>query len=57
VLRVWVEQSNGQQVRARVLAIQGSRADMHELGVAAGVSAILELVSEGLSAVAAGGDD
>jgi hypothetical protein len=52
VVRAWAEPGTGpQSLRARVLAISGPDSEMHELGVAAGMAAILELVADGLQAV------
>ena len=49
VVRAWVEPDAGPKgLRARVLAITGHEADMQEVGVAAGLPAILELVEEAL---------
>jgi hypothetical protein len=51
VVRAWVEPEAGPKgLRARVLAITGHEADMQEVGVAAGLPAILELVEEALRA-------
>jgi len=51
VVRVWVEPDAGPKgLRARVLAITGHEADMQEVGVAAGLPAILELIEEALRA-------
>ena len=55
VVRAWVEPGGSPaDVRARVLIITGPGADMRELGVAAGLDEVLELVSEGLVSVARG---
>jgi hypothetical protein len=43
-------------LRARVLAIAGHEADMQEVGVAAGLPAILELVEQALRTVVPLGD-
>ena len=52
MVRAWAEPGTGPHgVRARVLAITGPESEMQELGVAAGVPAILELVEEGLRTV------
>jgi hypothetical protein len=57
VVRAWVEPEAGPKgLRARVLAITGHEADMQEVGVAAGLSAILELVEEALRTVVPIGD-
>jgi hypothetical protein len=49
VVRAWVEPGGGPGgIRARVLAINGPESKMHELGVATGMPAILELVEQGL---------
>ncbi len=57
VVRAWVEPDAGPKgVRARILAITGQDGDMQELGVAAGLSAILELVGEALRTVVPIGD-
>ena len=53
VVRAWVDPGGSPtDVRARVLIITGPDADMRELGVAAGLDEVLELVSEGLESVA-----
>lgn len=44
-------------LRARVLAITGQDSDMQELGVAAGLPAILALVEKALRTVVPLGDD
>jgi hypothetical protein len=55
VVRAWVEPgASPSDVRARVLIIEGPGADMRELGAAAGLDEVLELVSEGLVSVARG---
>jgi hypothetical protein len=52
VVRAWVEDAPGQeQLRARVLAISGPGAHTSELGVAAGLDDILELIADGLTSV------
>lgn len=52
VVRAWVEADVGpKDLRARVLAITGQGSDMQEVGVAAGMQEILELVEEGLRTV------
>jgi hypothetical protein len=57
VVRAWAESgSGGDQVRARVLAISGPDAQMQELGVAAGIDSILELIADGLEQVLSTGD-
>ncbi len=59
VVRAWTEDAPGQErLRARVLAISGPEAHTRELGVAAGLDNILELVADGLTAVLGGdGED
>ena len=55
VVRAWVEPGGSPtDVRARVLIITGPGGDLRELGVAAGLDEVLELVSEGLVSVARG---
>jgi hypothetical protein len=57
VVRAWVEPEAGPTgLRARVLAITGPGSDMREVGVAAGLPAILELVEEALRTVVPIGD-
>jgi hypothetical protein len=52
VVRAWAEPgSDPQSLRARVLAISGPDSQTEELGVAAGMTAILDLVADGLRAV------
>jgi hypothetical protein len=49
VVRAWAESgSSPSAVRARVLVISGPDAQVREIGVAAGVESILELVADGL---------
>jgi hypothetical protein len=57
VVRAWAESGSGSgQVRARVLAISGPDAQMEEIGVAAGMDSILELIADGLEQVLLPGD-
>jgi hypothetical protein len=57
VVRAWVEPEAGpKSLRARVLAITGHDADMQEVGVAAGLPAILALVEEAIRAAVPIGD-
>lgn len=57
VVRAWAESGSGaDQVRARVLAISGPDAQMQEIGVAAGIDSILELIADGLEQVLSPGD-
>jgi hypothetical protein len=56
VVRAWLEPgSEVEDVRARVLVVRSTDAQFHEIGVAAGLEAVLALVSQGLHSV--GGDD
>lgn len=49
IVRFWVESgSPPTDVRARVLVVRGADAELQEIGVAAGVEAVLSLVSRGL---------
>lgn len=49
VIRAWAESgSSPGAVRARVLIISGPDSQAREIGVAAGVAAILDLVADGL---------
>jgi hypothetical protein len=58
VVRAWVEPHDGTKgLRARVLAISGQYSDTEEVGVAAGLPAILVLVEEGLRTVVPIGDE
>jgi hypothetical protein len=58
VVRAWAgPESGAQRIRARVLAITGPEAETREVGAAAGVAAILDLVAEGLRTVLPGEDD
>lgn len=55
VVRAWLEpDSTVSQIRARVLVIHGVGAELHEIGVAAGLDAVLELTSEALHVVSDG---
>ena len=55
VVRAWVEPGGtASDVRARVLIVTGPEGDLRELGVAAGLDEVLELVSEGLVSVVRG---
>lgn len=52
VVRAWLEpDSTVSEVRARVLVIHGVEAELHEAGMAAGLDAVLELISEALRVV------
>ncbi len=52
VVRAWIEAGDeAEDVRARVLVVRGTQAELQEIGVAAGIDAVLSLVSEGLHAV------
>ena len=52
VVRAWIEAGAGtEDVWARVLVVRGTEAELQEVGVAAGLDAVLSLVSEGLHAV------
>lgn len=58
VVRAWVEPNAGPKgLRARVLAITGQDSDLQELGVAAGLPAILALVEKALHTAVPHGDD
>jgi hypothetical protein len=49
IVRFWVESgSPPTDVRARVLVVRGADAELQEIGIGAGVDAVLSLVSEGL---------
>ena len=55
VVRAWLEPGcQIEDVRARVLVVRSTDAEFHEVGVAAGLDAVLDLVSRGLRSV---GDD
>jgi hypothetical protein len=52
VVRAWLEEgSAATEVRARVLLVRGADPDLHEIGSAAGLDAVLSLVTEGLLSV------
>lgn len=49
VVRAWAESGSAAgAVRARVLIISGPEAEAREIGVAAGMGSILDLVADGL---------
>lgn len=49
VVRAWLEPgSEVEDVRARVLVVRSTDNEFHEVGVAAGLDAVLALVSQGL---------
>lgn len=49
VVRAWAESgSTREAVRARVLVIRGPESQTLEIGIAAGMDSILELVADGL---------
>jgi len=49
VVRAWAESgSTREEVRARVLVISGPDSQTREIGIAAGMDSILELVADGL---------
>ncbi len=53
VVRAWVEPGHDvADVRARVLAVGGPQSEMSEVGVAAGLDEVLDLVAEALSTLA-----
>lgn len=52
VVRAWLEEaSTPTEVRARVLVVRGTDPDLHEIGSAAGLDAVLALVTEGLLSI------
>jgi hypothetical protein len=52
IVRAWLEPDAGPKgVRARVQTISGPRSEMQELGVAAGLPAIIDLVELGLRSI------
>jgi hypothetical protein len=56
VVRAWLEPGCAvEDVRARVLVVTSTNSEFHEVGVAAGLEAVLALVSQGLHSV--GGED
>jgi hypothetical protein len=52
VVRAWLEPGNTvEDVRARVLVVRSTDSEFREVGVAAGLDAVLALVSQGLHSV------
>jgi hypothetical protein len=52
VVRAWIEEGGAaREIRARVLVVRGSDPVLHEIGAAAGLDAVLSLVTEGLLSV------